>query len=209
MKKEDIRALIIFILLIISIIGLWIYNSKDRKIDNVDRKINKIFNMYSYGLVLNEGRNLFFEAVKISNTNNLLVEKNSNNRIVFYSIEDKSGYKKIQNFNEVKAILTKDEIEKYMLKNKIIEYKNNYYILDNKFKYNDSYVGSEVNILKYDDEYVYFKCINYYCDDYQFEGLLNKAPTCDYQKNESEFTLTKENNNLRINDLESISKIIE
>ena len=61
MKKEDIKTLIIFIISIVVIIALFIYNNSNNKNTPTDRKVNYIFNTFSYDNVLKEGKNLFFK----------------------------------------------------------------------------------------------------------------------------------------------------
>jgi len=211
MKNNKI-TLSTFITLIIAIIVLLIYNIiQNNKLNNVDRKIEYIFNNYTYDRVYINGSNLFFKAIELLNNNEIFIfEKDDNNIIKNYVINDEKEYKKINNFNIVSNILSDHEIKKYMNLNGIIKYENNYYIVSSeKEKINNKYIGSILDIYSYDDKYVYFKSINYYCENYEYIGLLDDIPNCKYTSDETKFTLILENNNLRISNLEEIRSILK
>jgi len=56
---------------------------------------------------------------------------------------------------------------------------------------------------------VYFKSINYYCENYEYIGLLDDIPNCKYTSDETKFTLILENNNKKISKIEEIKNILK
>jgi len=212
MKEKDKITLLVFLGLIIVILGILKFNIyKNKKLDDVDRKVEYIFNELTYDQVYKKGNKLFLQSIELlTNSNVLEYEKDKNNKIIYYSINDYNNYKKIRNFYIVKTTLSSIETKKYMELKNIIEYENSYYIeSNNKVFMKNDYIGSDIDIDSYDDKYVYFKIINYYCVDYKYIGIIENLPSCNYTNNESIFTLVLENNNLRVNNIEEIKNIIK
>lgn len=210
MKKDDLKTLLIFIVLILLIGSIFIYNLYiNRKRENVDRKIEYIFDKYTYSLVLNEGNNLFFNTINIISNKNFDYEKNSDNTIKYYSINDYNHYKKILNYTIFTNILSSTEIEKYMKDKKIINRNSNYYIENYTEDINEDYIGSIIEITSYDDNYVYFESTNYYCENEEYQGLLKSEPDCNYSYTTTNFTVILENNFFKIDSYENIAKIIQ
>lgn len=209
MKKEDKNVLIIFVILILLIICLLIYNIYlNNKREVVDRKIEYIFDKYTYSAVLKQGTYLFFNTLKLSDIKTFEYEKN-NNEINYYSINDYNKYKKIINYNLINDTLSSNEINKYLKDKKIIKYDNYYYIKNYSEKINYDYIGSIIEISNYDDKKVYFKSTNYYCKNEEFQGLLEREPECSYKNNITNFTIINENDFLRIDSYNDIAKIIQ
>jgi len=209
MKKEDKKTILIFIILIILIIGVLLFNIYKNKSNNVDRKVEYIFNNLTYDMVYNKGADLFLEAVSLLKDNVFEYEKNNNENIQYYSINDYNNYKKIKNSYKMTNILSNNALEKYMELKKIIKNENDYYIEDYKNNIDTNYIGSIIEIDKYNDNYVYFKSINYYCDNTKYIGILDSIPKCSYTSNESILTIINENNNLKINNIEEIQNILK
>ncbi len=210
MKKEDIRVVILFIVLILLIISVLIFNSyKFRKRENVNRKLEYIFEKYTYANILDDGTKLFFDGLNILNNNNLSFEKNKNDSIKYYSIKDYSTYKKILNMDNLFNIFSKDITEDYMKDKKIIKYNDEYYIENYVQNINKDYIGSNVEISSYDDNYVYFNSVNYYCKNEEYIGLITDEPNCDYVSTKTNFKVILEGSSLRILDYHELLKIIE
>jgi len=210
MNSNDRKNLIIFILLVIAIIGISIFNVYKNRDLKVDRKVEYIFNRFTYDTVLNEGNNLFFQTIELLNKKNSLeYERNRNESYKYYSINNYNNYRRITNFMLVTDTLKKSEVNEFMKLKKIIKYENSYYIETYKEEYNKTYVGSILDIESYDNNFVYFNSTNYYCNNSEYIGSLEKAPNCDYTSSNTKFTLTLENNNLRVNSLEEIKNILK
>ncbi|MBE6156319.1 MAG: hypothetical protein E7161_01045 [Firmicutes bacterium] len=212
MKEKDKLTLFVFIGLIVIILGILVFNIyKTKKLDNVDRRVEYIFNNLTYDNVFNKGSELFLQTIKLLNNSDIWeFERDVNGKIIYYAINNYNQYKKIRNFHIVNTTLNSVEIQKYMNEKNIIKYENNYYIeTNNDEELKSNYIGSNIEIKSYDNNYVYFKCINYYCDDYEYNGIIEEIPSCNYTDSESIFTLVLENNNLRVNNLEEIRNIIK
>lgn len=209
MKKEDIKTLLVFIFLIIAIILVWSINSyKNRKLDNVDRKIEYIMG-YSYDAIYNKGSSLFLQTISLLNNKDVFeYAKNNDDSIRKYSINNQSGYFKINNFSLALNTFTNNSLKEYMDKKNIIYFENNYYMKDYTND-NNNYIGSIIDIKDYNDTSITFKSINYYCANSEYIGILDEALKCDYNTNESEFSIVLENNMFKIEslqDFEFISK---
>lgn len=211
MKDNDKKTLALFIVLIILIIGVGIFNMyKNKALNNIDRKIEYIFNNLTYDNVYQEGTKLFFQTIDLINNKYVFTyEKDANGKVKLYSINEYNNYRKIQNFMLVSNTLKQNELEKYINLKKIIKHENNYYIETYQEEYNNKYVGSIIDIKNYDNDYVYFTSTNYYCENYKYLGLLEDEPNCNHTTTNSEFTIVLENNNLRINNLEDIINILK
>ena len=100
MKKDEIKTLIIFIILVASIILVVGVNyQKNKKLNDVDRKIEFIFG-YTYDSVLVKGEELFLETISLFNDKTVFeFEKNLDESIKKYAINDVTDYKKITNFS--------------------------------------------------------------------------------------------------------------
>lgn len=210
MKNKDRVTLIIFITLIILIFAVFLMNLyKNRKLENVDRKVDYIFETFTYDTIYKAGTELFFQTIELLNKDIFEYEKNANGSIKFFSINNYNSYRKINNFTIVSNTLTNSEIEKFMTLKKIINYENNYYREIYTEEINSTYIGSSIELDYYDENYAYFKSVNYYCNDYNYIGNIEEEPDCLYSTRESTFKIERENNNLRISSLEEITSILE
>ena len=206
--KEDKKILIIFIIVISLLFLLFIYNDYLNRRELIDRKVIKIFNKYNYNEIIEKSNNTFLNAIRILNTNNLDYAMADSTGVMYFTINDNFYYRKINNFYLISNTLREDDLEKYMNDKKIIIYENNYYIDNYKDSTNEDYIGSIIDLIKYDDKYLYFKSNNYYCSNYEYIGLLEEEPNCNYTNTETNFKLVFEDNNIKINDLEEIKQII-
>lgn len=213
MKKKDKLIIIIFIILIILILSLFLYHINDNFINKkVNRKVEYLFDNLTYNMVYSKSEELFVKGMDLLINKDILeYEKNYLNKYVNYSVDKCNNCKKIINSNIFINILTKNELKKYMNDNKIIEYDNSYYINSNiGYDYNKKYIGSIIDIDSYDDNYVYLKSINYYCNnETAYIGLLKKEPTCSHNVKESTFKVKFENNNLRLDNLDDLKNIVK
>jgi len=212
MKNKDKLTLIVFIILIILIMGIFIYYLNSNKTNgNIDRKVNYLFDNITYDMAYINGKDLFNKGIKLlTNKDVFIYEKDYNGRNAYFSVDNCMHCKKIQNPMAFTNILTKDEIEIYMKNNNIFKYENLYYTdFEFDYSYNKKYIGSMLDIVSYDKEYVYFNSKNYYCDNSNYIGLLDKEPDCKYNIKETKFTIKYENNGLRLNDLNEIKNIVK
>ena len=208
MKKNDIKYIIIFILLIVLIVSTIIFSyCKSKPLNNIDRKVEYIFNNKTYDDVLNMSKNTFNNALKL--VKNEYEYEINNNEIVIYSINNYNNYKKILNYSLISSTLKNNIIDSFLNNKKIISYKGEYFIESYENNYNRDYVGSILSINNYGDGFVTIKSINYYCEDSKFIGVLNEEPKCEYTKKESKFTLSLENGLLKVNNLEEIERILK
>ena len=208
MKKNDIKYIIIFILLIILIVGTIIFSHlKNKPLNNVNRKIEYIFNNLTYDDVLNMSKKTFNNALKL--VKNDFEYEIDNNEIVIYSINDYNNYKKILNYSLISSTLKNNIIESVLNSKKIINYKGEYFIESYENSYNKNYIGSILSINNHGDKFVTIKSTNYYCENSKFIGILNEEPECEYTKTESKFTLSLENNLLKVNNFEEIERILQ
>ena len=81
-----------------------------------------------------------------------------------------------------------------MIDKKILKEDNNYFIPTYDITYNKDYIGSIIEVSKYDDTYIYFKSNNYYCSNSKYIGNLVNIPNCDFTVKESTFKVTLHNN---------------
>ncbi len=205
--KENKKIIIIFVSIILILIGVFCYYEYKNRRNTDERKVNILGN-FSYAEVVELSNQIFLNAVKILNANNLEVETNHNNVIRFYSINDYDEYKKINNFLIVINTLNISDLRKYMEEKRIIKVDNNYYIENYEDITNQDYIGSIIEISDYDDKYIYFNSENYYCADSEYIGLLETKPTCDYTIKNTTFKLVLEEDELKISNIEDIRKII-
>ena len=163
MAKRDFKYIVIFVILIVLIILTLVFSSyKNRTLNNIDRKIEYIFNGITYDEVLNASKNLFLNSIKLVK-NNFDYEKYRNNEINYYSINDFTNCKKILNYSLISSTLKTNTINKYLNEHQIIEYENEYYIAKNDNNINSNYIGSIIDINNYGNYFVNFKSTNYYC----------------------------------------------
>lgn len=208
MKKEDIKTLIIFIILVIAIIlvfGINIY--KNRALDNVDRKIKYIMG-YSYDTIYNKGNNLFLQTINLLNNNAFEYTKNNDGSIKKYAINKENNYVKINNFSLVNNTLSENTLSEYMDLKKILYYENDYYMKENNI-FNDNYVGSIIEIKDYNDNLITFSSLNYYCENSKYIGLLEDIPECIYTFNETEFNIVLENNMFKIENIKDFEFVLK
>ena len=192
----------IFLLLV-----LIIYNIvSNRELKNVDRKVHYIFN-YTYDEAYNRSIILFQNAIKLV-TNNFEFEKDQSNKDMYFSIGKYNKYKRIINYQIIYNTLSYREVNNYLDNRGIIINNNKYFI--EKYNYSkNNYIGSIIYIKNFDDKYVYVNSNNYYCDNYEYIGILDEEPKCDFNLKESSFTLTIEDNILKISNLNEIEKIVK
>jgi len=209
MKNKDKLTIIVFVVLVILILGVFIiYNHKNKEL-SVDRKIKYIFENFTYDYVYNESSKLFLKGIDLLNENVFLYEKDENDRVKYYFIYNYNKYKKITNFAQVNAVFIKDEINKFMELKNIIMYESSYYIEDYQEDFNNTYVGSTIELDSYDEHYVYFNSDNFYCDNANYVGLLYEEPNCNYKVTKTKFTVALENKDLKLNNLEEIKNIVK
>ena len=210
MYNSNKKTIIVFIFLILAIVTILFFNMFSHRKLNVNRKIDYIFGKFTYNIAFKEGNDLFFQTIELLNAENTLeYEKNFDGKDKFYSINNYNNYRKIINFMIVTNTLKISEVTKFMELKKIIKHENNYYIENYKEEFNKNYIGSILEIEDYDSNYIYFKSLNYYCKDEKYIGKLNNTPECNYTRTETKITLTLENNNLRVNNLEEIKNVIK
>lgn len=207
MNKEDKKNIIIFVVLIFFILLVFIFNIvRNNKTSNIDRKVINI-NGINYNEIYKKSEDIFFSMMELLVDDGLTFEKNNSNKDSIYSINNKD-YKKIINFSNVLTKLSNNEIDKYIKYKDILYKDNNYYLLKDKIV-NTNYIGSKIKIDSYTDEYVILKSNNYYCDDYKYIGLIDKDLECNYKIEDSTFKLVFVDNNLVIDNLDSLINIIK
>ncbi len=202
MKKENIKQIIIFCLLIIIIIIIILINIYQNKKLDVDRKNIIIFNKYSYNYILNEGKNIFFNTYNLINKSILQYEEISNQKVI-YKINNQNFYK-IINDDLINNLFTKKAQNELMNDLNIILDNNEYYIKIKNIKNNYNYVGSFFEITSYDDKFVNFKTTNYFCDNYEYIGRLDEEPQCDFKTNNTNFSITLDNNLIKLTSYDEI-----
>lgn len=208
MEKKDKLTLIVFIFLIVAIIFVVGVNSyKNRKLNDVDRKIEYIMG-YSYDTVLNKGYSLFFQTVNLLNNSAFDYARNLDQSIRYYSINEINNYIKINNFSLAINNFSENGLKEFMEYKKIIYFENNYFMEDKKLNTNN-YIGSIIDIEKYDESSVLFKSVNYFCDNFNYLGILYEEPNCNYLKEESTFTVVFENNMFKINSINDFKFLIK
>lgn len=208
MEKKDIKTLVIFILLVVGIITVTGINAyKNRKLENVDRKIKYVMG-YTYDSVLNKGENLFSLTMSLMLDKDVFeYEKELDESISHYVIDKKSNYVKIKNFSLVLNNFTDNGINEYMNYKEIVYKDNAYYMQDLKVDRNN-YIGSILEIDSYNEEIVTFKSTNYYCTDREYIGVLDEVPTCDYQEKVTYFDLYHIDNTFKIDFNENLINIL-
>ncbi len=205
--KENKRIIILYILLILIFSLLFVYEKyRDKKLD-VDRKVEMIFNEYSYNDAISMSNRLFLDTMYILNTNNLKVELNSIDRIRYYIFDDNKSYKKIIDEGKIYNTLADKDLEIYMEEKRIIKQDNSYYIEDYIDECNEDYIGSMLSVKEYNDKEIVFNSVNYYLKDGNYKGLLDEEPKYDSKK-EIEFRIILENNSLKITDIEKLMEIL-
>ena len=209
MKKDEIKTLIIFIILVASIILVVGVNyQKNKKLNDVDRKIEFIFG-YTYDSVLVKGEELFLETISLFNDKTVFeFEKNLEESIKKYAINGVTDYKKITNFSIAINSFTEKSLQDYMDYKKIIYFENDYYIESNKINDNN-YIGSNLKISDFSNNKVYFKSIDYYCNNYEYLGIIDELPKCNYTIKESNFIIELENNIFKVSDIENFKLIVK
>jgi len=86
MKEKDKLTLFVFIGLIVIILGILVFNIyKTKKLDNVDRRVEYIFNNLTYDNVFNKGSELFLQTIKLLNNSDIWeFERDVNGKIIYY-----------------------------------------------------------------------------------------------------------------------------
>lgn len=208
MKKNDKLTIIIFISLIISILLIVGINyKKNKKLENVDRKIEYIMG-YNYNTVLNKGEKLFKETIELLTNDNVFeYTKDINEKTKYYSINKVKNYKRINNFSVAKNILSEDALKEYMEYKNIIYFENSYYIVDEKIN-KTNYIGSSIKIDSYDNSKIIFKSINYYCDNGLYIGFVEEIPVCNYETKETKFMIAYIDNSFKISSINEFKQIL-
>jgi len=209
MKKEDKKNIVIFIILLLAIAGIVIFNyNKNKKLENIDRKIEYILG-YTYDSILNRGEVVFLDAIDLLiNEKAFDYEILNNGKQKKYSIDSKN-YFQISNFNLARNIFTIDGLVSYMQFKNIIENDNRFYIEDKEYNYNKDYIGSSLDIIDYYDDIIIFESNNYYCENNDYIGLIHELPSCKYNITKSKIKFKIENNTLKIMDIDGINKIVQ
>jgi len=207
MEKKDKITLIVFIFLVVSIIFVVGVNSyKTKPLKNVDRKIEYIMGL-SYDTVLNKGEELFFQTINLLNDKEIFeYERNLNNSIKTYAINDLTNYIKIKNFSLATNTFSSKSLKEYMEYKKIVYFEKSYY-MENFNESISNYVGSKIDIDSYNNEKVFFKSINYYCDNTEYIGSIEEIPSCEYTQKESRFSIVVDKNMFRISTIEDFIEI--
>ncbi len=208
MKKDDKVTIMLFFIVILLIILLIIYHDYENRSIPIDRKVDYIFDKFPSENVLNVSKDLFLKAIEIYNTDNLSYEGDDES-FTYYSYGNYDKYKKIIHPEEIDSIYTKEETNKYKMDKHIYSFNGGLFIEDNGNSYNKRYVGSIIALSHWDEKYAYFDISNYYCDNYNYMGILNKEPDCNYQIINSTFKATLENDNLVLSSYNDIKDIIK
>ena len=95
-----------------------------------------------------------------------------------------------------------------MVYKNIVYFENNYFIKEIKINDNN-YVGSIIDIDSYENNIVYFKTMNYYCDDYNYLGIIDDNPQCEYEMKESKFSIIYEKGTFKINNLKDFINLLK
>ena len=204
--EENKRIVILYILLILIFSLLFVYEKYIDRKNDVDRKVDKLFNKYTYNEAVEISNNLFINAMELLNTNNLKIEINNAERIKYYVFDNKT-YKKIIEDGKMLNTFAHKDLEKYIEMKKIINRDNNYYIEDYVDEYNKDYIGSMLNVKEYNDKEIVFNSINYYLKDGEYKGLFDEEPIYDSKK-EIEFRVVFEDSILKITDIDKLMEII-
>ena len=205
--KNNIKYLFLFEGLILIIIGLFIFNTY-KEYQGEKREVEYIFDNLTYDAILNKGKDLILDGVKLLNINNYTYEKDATGSIKNFAINTEKDYKKVTNLDEINDILSKNNLTKFMNDYKIIYEEGDYYIEDYKKEYNLDYIGSKVTIKDYNTREVTLRLDNYYNSNIKYIGLINDDPEDSIIKT-SYVTLVYENKSLKIKDYEEILNIIE
>ena len=209
MKSNDKKNLVIFSILIVLLVVLIIYNFIiNNKIENINRKIKYIFNDYTYDEVYNRSSVLFNNAIKLLN-NNFEYQKDKNGKDQYFSIQNYNKYRRIIDFDLITSSLSYEEINNYLDKHQIIIDNNKYYIKFYNSNLPGTYVGSLININSYDGSYVYFNSQNFYCDNYEYIGIIEEVPNCKYETTNTTFTLVLEDDILKLANLNEFESILK
>ncbi len=210
MDSKNRRTLVIFIILIVLIISLGIFNLvKGLNKQEVDRKVDKIFGMYSFDEILNKGEELFLNGINILKDNKaFLYEKDNMNKTLIYSINGYNKYKKISNFSLVTNTISAEELDNFMNYKKIIYYENGYYMESYNNKYDGNFIGSILEIDSYNDETTTFKVESYYDENSEFVGIFEERKD-NYQTITSMFTINNESGLIRVDNYQELINILD
>lgn len=210
MSNSNKKTLVVFICLLLAIFTIAGYNLyKRHQKYKVDRKVEKIFNLYSYAEILDKGEVLFQDGIRLLKDNLAFgFEKDSMNKLKIYAINDYNKYKKIINFNLVTNTISDSQLKDFMKLKKIISFENDYYMENYTEEYEGNLVGSTLEIQNHTDSLVTFKVVSYYCSNEKYLGILEKNPSCDYKSNVQTFTINNNNNLLRVNNYEELISIL-
>ena len=91
---------------------------------------------------------------------------------------------------------------------RIIKDNNSYFIEDYVDKVNEDYIGSILDVIKYDEKSITFRAANYYCPNNEYVGLLDNLPKCEYKTNNIQFKVVLEDGTLKLSNIENIIKIV-
>jgi hypothetical protein len=204
MNMKYKHLLLVGVLLLVS---LYIYKDYNSYKDNLNKdtrtKVEYIFGTMNEDEVLNKGKNIFLDTIKVISYDYFETEKDNSDNYNIYNINNENGYLRVLNYSKVNELFNTVDIDKYNTLVGYINYENKDYIKVFSKELNNNYVGSIITLEDYDNDIVTYKSINYYCNNYKFIGILDNIPECDITNtSENIFTLRKYNNTLKVNDIE-------
>lgn len=204
-NKKLLIPLILCALLIIGLTVLLVFYivNKDNKKESTDRTVLEyVTGNITYDNALSKGREYFIDTIKLVANDYLEYDESFDGNINLYLVNNVDGYVKVKNYGLIKNFLNDSSIKIYNDEVGYVSSEGNDYIKNYKKDIFTSYVGSIIDIETITENIIEYKAINYYCNNYQFVGLLESKPTCNITKeSESTFTLVNENNILKINNL--------
>lgn len=205
MKYKIILLIIGTLILISSSLLYGYYNHLDdqkQTIRNEERtKVEYIFGNMTHSQALKIGEESFLNTIRLVANDYFDYFLNEKDKPEKFLINGKDNYIRVLNYGNIKDFLNNESLSIYNDKVNYIEYENKDYIIARK-EINESYVGSILSIKDHNDKEIIFNVKNYYCDDYKFEGILMDKPSCNItEEKDSNFTLIKINNVLKIKDI--------
>lgn len=204
--KYKIGLIIIGIMIVSSSYLLYGYynhldNEKQIKREVERTKVEYIFGNMTHSQAQQIAEDRFINTIKLIANDYFEYFLDDKDKPEKYLINGNENYIRVFNYDSIKEFLNNESINIYNNKVSYLEYENNDYIIARK-EVNEKYVGSILSISDYNDNEIIFKVQNYYCDNYQFEGIIDTKPECNIiDIKESYFTLIREKNLLKIKDI--------
>ncbi len=208
MNNDDKKTIIVFISLIIMICLVWAYNINNNKSYKFDRKIKYIFGSLTYDNVYNKGKDLFINGIKLLDSD-FIFELDNKDNIEYYSLGKKNNYRKIVNYSLLFSTLSSKARDKYIKDRDIVQNSNDYYMGNYIKEVKKNYIGSSLDIESYDKDKVVFSSVNYFCDNYEYIGIIVDNVECSYTETKTTWTMIMENNILKIDNLEDFRRIMQ